>query len=112
VERGYESTAILSKRFIDIVHALYNAEHTILHLAGHGIYNKEEPAKSGMVIGNGVFLSTREIVQLPYVPEVVFVNCCYLGEFDADLEAAYQHRNQLAASIGLELIDKGVKAVV
>ncbi|HEY8405198.1 MAG TPA: CHAT domain-containing protein [Flavobacteriales bacterium] len=112
IERDYESNAIISRPFIDVIHALYSHEHKVLHLAGHGIYNKEEPTKSGMVIGIGVFLSAREIAQLPYVPELVFVNCCYLGELDAALEEAYQHRNQLAASIGLELIDKGVKAVV
>ena len=46
------------------------------------------------------------------VPEFVFVNCCYLGKTDAAAEAFYRNRYQLAASIGVQLIRNGVRAVI
>ena len=83
----------------EIIQVLFSDEYKIIHLAGHGVFN-EDPAKgSGMVIGNNVFLSTREISQMSSVPELVFVNCCHLGKTDGAAEAFYRHRFKLAANI-------------
>ena len=96
----------------EIIQALFSDEYKIVHLAGHGVFN-EDPAKgSGMVIGNNVFLSTREISQMSSVPELVFVNCCHLGKTDGAAEAFYRHRFKLAANIGTQLIENGVKVVI
>ena len=65
-----------------------------------------------MVIGNNVFLSTREICQMSSVPEMVFVNCCHLGHTDGATEALFRNRFKLAANIGTQLIENGVKAVI
>ncbi|RYF90961.1 MAG: CHAT domain-containing protein, partial [Chitinophagaceae bacterium] len=46
------------------------------------------------------------------VPEFVFVNCCFLGKTDAAAEALYKQRYKLAASIGVQLIKNGVRAVI
>jgi hypothetical protein len=46
------------------------------------------------------------------VPELVFVNCCYLGKTDGAAEALYRNRFKLAANIGTQLIENGVKAVI
>ncbi|RYF84202.1 MAG: CHAT domain-containing protein, partial [Chitinophagaceae bacterium] len=71
-----------------------------------------DPSRSGMLIGHNVFLTTAEIAQMSAVPQFVFVNCCYLGKTDAVAEALYRQRYQLAASIGVQLIRNGVKAVI
>ena len=34
---------------------------------------------TGMVIGDGMFLTPHEIAQMRSVPELVFINCCHLG---------------------------------
>jgi hypothetical protein len=46
------------------------------------------------------------------VPELVFVNCCFLGQTDGVAEHYYQNRYRLAANVGTQLIRNGVKAVV
>lgn len=95
-----------------IINALFSRPYKIMHLAGHGVFSEQEESGSGMVIGNNVFLSTREICQMSQVPELVFVNCCYLGKMDPDKEMLYTQRYKLAANIGTQLIRNGVKAVI
>ena len=46
------------------------------------------------------------------VPELVFVNCCHLGKTDGAAEAFYRNRFKLAANIGTQLIENGVKVVI
>jgi hypothetical protein len=95
-----------------IIKALFQDDYKIIHLAGHGVFNEKNPAASGMLIGNDVFLSTREICQMGKVPELVFVNCCFLGKMDAEAELLYRNRYKLAANIGTQLIKNGVKVVI
>ncbi|MEO8473604.1 MAG: CHAT domain-containing protein [Chryseolinea sp.] len=109
---GFDTTTMLRSTSGKIIEALFSADYKIIHLAGHGIYDPASPKRSGMVIGNNSFLSTREIKQMPTVPELVFVNCCYLGKINGGDEKYYQDRSKLAANIGTQLIQNGVKAVV
>ena len=109
---GYGTTAVLQGHPSEIVPALFSADYKVIHLAGHGVFDEKSPESSGMVIGENVFLSTREICQMSTVPELVFVNCCHLGKTDGVAEAYYRNRYKLAANIGVQLIENGVKAVV
>jgi len=95
-----------------ITEALFSEDYKIIHLAGHGFFNKECPEYSGMVIGPNTYLTTMEISQMPTVPDLVFVNCCYLGKTDGVAEELYRSRYKLAANIGTQLIENGVKVVV
>ncbi|HZI53842.1 MAG TPA: CHAT domain-containing protein, partial [Chitinophagaceae bacterium] len=96
----------------EIIQALFSDEYKIIHLAGHGVFNEDPTKGSGMVIGKNVFLSTREISQMSSVPELVFVNCCHLGKTEGAAEAFYRNRFKLAANIGTQLIENGVKVVI
>ncbi len=96
----------------DIIQALFSDDYKIIHLAGHGVFNDDPSKGSGMLIGDNVFLSTREISQMSSVPELVFVNCCYLGKTDGAAENLYRNRFKLAANIGTQLIENGVKVVI
>ncbi len=112
-EYGYEMpNNCFKKSSTQIINALFKDEYKIIHLAGHGIFNKKNPQASGMLIGNGVFLSTKEICQMSKVPELVFVNCCFLGKVDEKAEALFSNRYKLAANIGTQLIMNGVKVVI
>jgi pimeloyl-ACP methyl ester carboxylesterase/tetratricopeptide (TPR) repeat protein len=114
----------------EVVVALFKRAYRIVHLAGHGVVDYEIPLTdeeqqratagqrverqrvTGMALGKGVFLTPAEIAQMRRVPELVFVNCCHLGEIK-DVEAApTRDRHLLAANIATELIRIGVKAVV
>jgi len=111
-ETDFTTTKISRGSAADIIQALFSEDYKIIHLAGHGMFNEDPSKGSGMVIGNNVFLSTREISQMSSVPELVFVNCCYLGKTDGVTEALFRNRFKLAANIGTQLIENGVKAVI
>ncbi|MEM0517265.1 CHAT domain-containing protein [Aequorivita flava] len=109
---GYPTTQLIGTNAESIVKNFFCNDYTIIHLAGHGVFNPKSPKKSGMVIGKDIFLTVFEIQQMPVVPELVFVNCCHLGYTNAEEERFYQDRYKLAANIGTQLISIGVKAVI
>jgi tetratricopeptide (TPR) repeat protein len=96
---------------------LFTQPYRILHLAGHGKYNPDKPEESGMVLGVKNFLTACQLRQLRTVPDLVFLNCCFLGRLDDRLPDRDQlpadgKPHLLAASIANELIAMGVKAIV
>jgi len=109
---GYPNISLINKSASEIISNLFSEDYKIIHLAGHGVFNPNSRKKSGMVIGNNVFLTTADIEQMSTVPELVFVNCCHLGKQDAEHEKYYRDRYKLAANIGTQLIEIGVKAVI
>ena len=96
----------------EIIEKLFSNDYRIIHLSGHGIFNEDQTKGSGMVIGNNMFLSTREIRQMSTAPEFVFVNCCHIGKISGVAEELYQQRYKLAANIGTQLIENGVRCVI
>ncbi|HMN27667.1 MAG TPA: CHAT domain-containing protein, partial [Caldilineaceae bacterium] len=115
----YEVTALIETDAIAIVDALFSQEYRIIHIAGHGLYRPEHPEQSGVVLGDGIFLTAAEIGQLRIVPEMVFLNCCHLGRTDqpvplpeGDLGQTQRAWNRLAASVAQALIEIGVRTVV
>ncbi|MFL5810714.1 MAG: CHAT domain-containing protein, partial [Flavisolibacter sp.] len=112
INNQFTVTKSLNESAPQIIEKLFSDDYKIIHLAGHGIFNKESPENSGMLIGDHVYLSTREFCQMSTVPELVFVNCCFLGKTDGQAEELFQGRYKLAANIGTQLIENGVKAVV
>jgi hypothetical protein len=102
----------------DVISALFERPYRVLHLAGHGVYRytvaDNQPTVTGMVIGDGVFLTPKEIAQMRVVPDLVFVNCCHLGRVETDEGGAPQEQAfpRLAANLATEFIRIGVRAVI
>ena len=96
----------------EIIEKMFSNEYRIIHLSGHGIFNQDISKGSGMVIGKDMYLSTREIRQMSTAPELVFVNCCHIGKISGVAEEFYQQRYKLAANIGTQLIENGVRCVI
>jgi hypothetical protein len=111
-ERGLNVTASYKGTSDEIIEKLFSNDYRIIHLSGHGIFNEDSSKGSGMVIGNNMFLSTREIRQMSTAPELVFVNCCHIGKISGAAEELYQQRYKLAANIGTQLIENGVRCVI
>ncbi|WP_295119501.1 CHAT domain-containing protein [uncultured Chitinophaga sp.] len=109
---GYDVIPLLNSSPAEIIETMFSGVYKVIHLAGHGIFNADPSKSSGMVIGNNTFLSTREVGQMSAAPELVVVNCCYLGKTDGQAEEFFRQRYKLAANIGTQLIDGGVKAVI
>lgn len=111
-EQGIHTTTSYKGTSDEIIEKLFCNEYRIIHLSGHGIFNEDQTKGSGMVIGNNMFLSTREIRQMSTAPELVFVNCCHIGKISGVAEELYQQRYKLAANIGTQLIENGVRCVI
>ena len=96
---------------LEVLNDLFARPYRILHLAGHGYYQPPRPGhtegRSGLVLQDGVFLSAVEIGQMRQVPDLVFLNCCHIGQVGVEVPF-----NKLAASVSRELIQMGVRAVV
>ena len=95
----------------EIMLALYTDQYKIVHFAGHGIYDPKA-GKIGIAIGGGICIDPAMIKQMGYVPDFVFVNCCYSGTMSAVDQKYYRARYKLAANVGTQLIEMGVKALV
>ncbi len=91
-----------------IVDAAVTSNARIVHIAAHGMFDPDAPAATGVVIGKDQYLTANVVRQLPFAPELVFLNCCYLGGVDATPEP----RSRFAASIARALMGIGVRAVV
>ncbi len=110
--QNYETVSLINSNPTQILLKLFTQNYKIIHFAGHGIFSQDPEKPTGMVIGNNAFLSVNEIAQMSTVPELVFVNCCYLGQIDGKAEVENNSRHKLAANIGTQLIENGVKAVI
>ncbi|MDH5564240.1 MAG: CHAT domain-containing protein, partial [Nitrospirota bacterium] len=119
-----------------VLGALYQQSYRILHCAAHGVFEypleeetdgaEHQPARasakkdpcpkpktvSGMVLGKGLFLTPAEIEQMRFVPELVFLNCCYLGKTKAQEDSSTVLFHRLASNLGTQLIRMGVRAVI
>lgn len=108
-----------------VIRGLHAHDYRIIHLAGHGVFEHHEDCAvpcdccgagnivtkiSGMVIGDNEYLTPAQLAQMRAVPELVFVNCCHLGNVEGEDKPNYSPK--LAANIATELIRMGVKAVV
>src|SRR5262249_12001756 len=87
----------------------------IMHLAGHGAVNFQRDGRSvtGMALENGLFFEPADVVQMEAIPELVFLNCCYLGSTDPNQERKATARfHELAANIATAFIKLGARAVI
>jgi hypothetical protein len=110
------------------LNALYARPYRILHLAGHGAFEypiyddidetqgnyRDGPPKTvtGMVLGKGIFLTPAEVEQMRMVPELVFINCCHLGEMKGESKQKPVQYHRLAANVAAQFIRMGVRAVI
>ncbi len=109
-------TALLdSPDAASVINALLERRYRVVHIAGHG----EPGMNGGVVLSGDTFLGPREIQTMRTVPELVFVNCCHLGSYDAGsaLRSAKSGKQDFdravfAAGVADQLIEIGVRCVV
>ncbi|WP_330474966.1 CHAT domain-containing protein [Terrabacter sp. C0L_2] len=142
---GFDAEPLIAESGTKVVQALFASSYRVVHLAGHGVYewplgDGTDATVTGMVLGNGMYLTAGEVGQMRQVPELVVVNCCHLGSMGpvAPVGAVGTgapggpagpggvpgpggtsgpaprtgNYHRLAASFATELIDIGVRAVV
>ena len=62
---------------VDILALILNETFDVIHFAGHGIFDKKRPNRSGWVFSKDCILSAREIFRARQVPRLVFANACF-----------------------------------
>ena len=98
----------------DVLTKLYSQPWRILHISAHGVFgltHADGRQRSGVLLSGGLLITAAEIAAMETVPEVVFLNCCHLGQMTAD-DGGGRGGNKLAASVARELIEVGVRCVV
>ncbi len=110
-KESYQTVHAIEEDGMTTINKLFSSNYKVIHLAGHGIVNSNDPSKTGMVLDDKTYITAAEIESLPQTPEFVFINCCYLGKTEKD-KANKTDFNKLAANVGTQFIQKGVKAVV
>jgi hypothetical protein len=63
------------------------------------------------VLDNGLFFTAAEAEQVRHVPELVFINCCHLGQTKGDA-APRPAFHKLAANLATQFIKIGARAVI
>lgn len=110
-DRGFDPALLVDSEPLDIVTSLFARDYRIIHIAAHGEYDPK--GRSGVVMGDGLFLGAAEFGQMRVLPDMVFLNCCHLGQIPSDAHAARLRKaNRLAASVAEQLICDGVRVVV
>lgn len=114
--RGFETTALIGEEayWSTVLSSLFGQGYKVLHIAAHGVHEFEHGGRkvTGVVLGNGAFLTPAEFEQMRVVPDLVFINCCHLGEqgdYGRSADVAFP---RLAANVAQQLIRMGVRAVV
>ena len=117
---------------------LFAEQWDVIYIAAHGVFEEALPQaedgnkevgqrrpgaaanrqkQTGIVLGAGLVLGPAVLAQLAMVPSLVFVNCCHQGRVDPEAEVQADdrfvraRRPDLAASVAVELIKLGVRAV-
>jgi tetratricopeptide (TPR) repeat protein len=91
---------------VRVLNALMAHSYRVLHVAAHG-GRDVHTGQYGIVVGPDDVLTAAELANLPYVPDLVFLNCCHLGRINPEIPA-----NQLAANLAVSFMRIGVRAVV
>ncbi len=109
--QGFSVTSRIGATFRESFTQLFD-EYKVIHIASHGVIGYGPEKKAGILLSEKAVLTTAHINQISSTPELVFINCCYLGEVAPSKEQYFRDKYRLAANIGTQFIENGVKAVV
>ena len=106
---GYEVEPAIQRSGQDTLLSLMREPYRILTIAAHGVVGAQRKCdgahRTGVVLSDGMLITANIIGRLEIVPELVFLNCCHLGQMD-------NAHGELAAGVAQELIKAGVRCVV
>jgi len=103
--------ALIDADALQVVNALLAKPLRIVHIAGHGELRRDGKGNvtGGVVLSNDTLLGSSEVRAMRTVPELVFINCCFIGSIGGRPGA---DRPRFASSVAEQLIREGVRCVV
>ena len=93
---------------VEILALLLSGAFDIVHYAGHGDYDKDNPAGSGWIFGKDCVLSAREIFRARKVPRLVFANACFSAVTTQGQALSADELSKGLASIAQAFFERGV----
>jgi pimeloyl-ACP methyl ester carboxylesterase len=93
---------------VEILALLLSGAFDIVHYAGHGDYDKDNPAGSGWIFGKDCVLSAREIFRARKVPRLVFANACFSAVTTRGQALSAEEQSKGLASIAQAFFERGV----
>ncbi|MET0657265.1 MAG: CHAT domain-containing protein, partial [Steroidobacteraceae bacterium] len=115
VAEVFDVQPILDAEAKEIANEIYDRSYAILHVAGHGDFNKKD-GDGGVVLSDGILFGAREVNKMRLVPQLAFINCCHLGRFANDAGKPAKTLTgglpKFAANVAEELIKIGVHCVI
>jgi pimeloyl-ACP methyl ester carboxylesterase len=94
---------------VDILALLFNEDFDIVHYAGHGVFDEQNPSHSGWVFGRDFVLSAREIFQSRRVPRLVFANACFSSVIKERKAMAANEMNRHLAGMAEAFFERGIQ---
>jgi hypothetical protein len=93
---------------VEILALLLSGDFDIVHYAGHGDYNAEDPASTGWVFGANTMLTARDIFRARKVPRLVFANACFSGVVRGGPAFGPDEMSPALATIAHAFFERGV----
>jgi pimeloyl-ACP methyl ester carboxylesterase len=102
---------------VEILALILNENFDLIHYAGHGVFDEQDPANSGWVFGREPdgrlhTLSAREIFKARRVPRLVFANACFSAVVRAGGAATADEMNRELAGMAEAFFERGVQNYV
>lgn len=95
---------------VEILALILNETFDVIHYAGHGIFDKAQPNRSGWVFRNKCILSAREIFRSRQVPRLIFANACFSAVTNEDKAASTAlESNRKLAGMAEAFFERGVQ---
>lgn len=119
--RGYTVVQLIfdddskpEQAWIQVQTALVQRPYRVVHFATHGDVDPVRPDRTGLLIGDNIRLTAVDFRQMSVTPDLMFLNACHVGSTGQSLgqRRSGARVNELAASLSLQLMRNGVKAVV
>ena len=94
---------------VDILSLILDGGFSVIHYAGHGVFDEKNPANGGWVFGETRILSSREIFRARRVPRLIFANACYSAVLNTGKAFTPAEMNRQLAGIVEAFFERGVQ---
>ena len=94
---------------VGLLSLILDGNFDIIHYAGHGEFNVQEPKRGGWVFGKDRILTSREIFRARRVPRLIFANACYSAVVNPGKPLTAAEMNRGLAGIAEAFLERGVQ---
>lgn len=94
---------------VEILALILNENFDLIHFAGHGIFDEQNPNRSGWVFGKDCIMSPLEIFRARRVPRLVFANACFSAVTTRDKTSTADQLNRQLAGMVEAFFERGIQ---